>query len=58
MLDWRPGGAANRRRRGPLRFSTRCGGIYPLEFAGSRCYICVMLASRGWMLRITGPILG
>jgi hypothetical protein len=30
----------------------------PLEFAPPRCYICAMLANRGWMLRITGPILG
>jgi hypothetical protein len=35
------------------------GGRYnPLEFAPARCYICAMLADRGWMLRITGPILG
>ena len=30
----------------------------PLEFAPRRCYICAMMANGGWMLRITGPILG
>ena len=30
----------------------------PLESGRSRCYISAMMASRGWMLRITGPILG
>jgi len=29
-----------------------------LETARRGCYIWPMLASRGWMLRITGPILG
>ncbi len=30
----------------------------PLEFGLRRCYIWVMLTRSGWMLRITGPILG
>jgi hypothetical protein len=29
-----------------------------LEFAGLGCYIIAVMTGRGWMLRITGPILG
>ena len=29
-----------------------------LEFRRYRCYICAMMARRGGMLRITGPVLG
>jgi hypothetical protein len=34
------------------------GLINDLEIAPFGCYICAVMASRGWMLRITSPILG
>jgi hypothetical protein len=46
-----PGGCA--RARSSLR-----GSRNTLEFGAAGCYIWRMQASRGWMLRITGPILG
>src|SRR5713226_5812981 len=66
---WSPNGFAAKRSRslgfctpgsaGPIACEPAGGRAdNPLEFAPLRCYICGMVTRRGWMLRITGPILG